>query len=428
MADKELYRPTGLEPSWANDQAINDPGESWDTTDTKVEPGAGKRDDGFLPEENPNAQHMNHLLNEIGKWVQYLSNVQHQNWHPPQLVGPASAPNLLNTSLTITRDLGGAIGGAWFVAGDLGTVHWSVDGSSWTLVNSTTQSLDWSASKDPRDAPILAGPYCSVFGTSTGNVVYDYINGVWTSRTVPGGGSEVTNCGCWGGSYGLFNAGGHDGAGNPIIWDSNPSAMNWTTVGIAKNVSQQVIDIAHDPDNGLTVAIGDLQGGNADIWTSTNGIGWTLIPNVFTSGPRCIAYNRETGLWTVICGALGEIWTSTDGTIWSLLTTSGASAKQRSLHTRGGLMLFPNSTARAIHASTDGGLTWTVQALDFDDKIGTLSGLTDMAYAEDIGVFAVTMTGGGAQPGQLRQSLSCGTVLTKTDGAGNVVFYTPTVT
>ena len=49
MADKALLRPIGLEPSWANDVAINDPGESWDATDTKIEPGAGKRDDGWLP-------------------------------------------------------------------------------------------------------------------------------------------------------------------------------------------------------------------------------------------------------------------------------------------------------------------------------------------------------------------------------------------
>ena len=79
MADKQNTMPLVPIPAWANDDLINDPGEPWDSTDTKVEPGSGKRDDGFLPEENPPAQHVNKLFHEIGTWLQYFSTIQVQN-------------------------------------------------------------------------------------------------------------------------------------------------------------------------------------------------------------------------------------------------------------------------------------------------------------------------------------------------------------
>lgn len=435
MADKQAVRPQGLDPSWSNSLNLSDPGEAWDLTVSKVEPGAGKRDDGWLPEENPAAQHLNHLFNEIGRWLQFFSNLQHQNWGSPTKVASIT-PN--NAGNAITRDMGAPNGGIWLTCGNGGTVLSSVDGFEWLDVNATTALYDWAASKDPRDTPAVAGT-CSIFGGRSQASVIDYVLGVVSTTSLPGGGFAFN--GIWSNAASLFVAAGHDGAGtwSPKIWTSGPNPVSWTARTVTKNQSEYIVDLAggNNGTNEVVCCVGDIAstgGTAADVFWSLDGINWNTVNDVFplaTGEPRCIAYNKDTGVWTVLCGTLGAVYTSTDCLSWSLVGTAGFDALPRSLHSRGSLLLVPEDGAQVLHASTDGGVTWTHQGIDFDLQISTPSDVSGLAYAEDIEAFGLLMTGGypaTTHAAQFRQSLSCGTVLTKTDATGAVVLYTPTVT
>lgn len=60
--------------NWATDDDFDDPGEDWDTADTKVEPGpTGYREQGFLPARLLPADFLNWILNTLGtKWIGWL--------------------------------------------------------------------------------------------------------------------------------------------------------------------------------------------------------------------------------------------------------------------------------------------------------------------------------------------------------------------
>jgi hypothetical protein len=439
MADKELFRPVGLDPSWANDTLLNDPGETWDATATKVEPGAGKRDDGFLPNEQPPAQHVNQLFNEIGKWIQFFSNIQIQNWDPPKSVTVAGT----NSSYAVTRDTnpGGSAAsgrGNWMVAGFAGVITESPDGMNWSSVSGAGSALTWAASKDPRDAPVLTTSHCSVFGGNTpvgNNTVVDYIGTTKTTRALSGStGSTVTESGIWANDSGIFVVGGTNGALAPALWWNDPSSMStpWNAgTGVTYNDSTSVVDVAHDPDSGLTVAVGNKGTTHADIWTSTDGKAWTLVADVFTDEPTAIDYNKKTGLWMVAAGATGKIYTSSDGTTWSLLTTLGFQVRHRCLLGVGSVWALVEDGSYGLYHSTDGGATWRYQFVDGDSKASTTTECIDITYAEDVGCFGIALTGGYPSPsddGQFRKSLSAGTLLATASGSGYIVLDNPTVT
>ena len=158
MANRRLVRPVHPLPSWANDALINDPGEPWHNTDTKVQPGAGKRDDGGLPEESPAAQHINQLFNELGQWVQYLSDVQPMNWKswdtPYAAAGGATS--------CVVWDEGAE---AWLCGGRADTCALAQIETEWSDVGAAVAVSDftWGASKNPGDTPGHIGSN-SIFG------------------------------------------------------------------------------------------------------------------------------------------------------------------------------------------------------------------------------------------------------------------------
>lgn len=69
-----MSRPATI-PTWATDAVFVDPGELWDGDVTKVDPGAGKRGQGWLPEEEPPAEFQNNEMNLYGEWITYIDGV-----------------------------------------------------------------------------------------------------------------------------------------------------------------------------------------------------------------------------------------------------------------------------------------------------------------------------------------------------------------
>ena len=428
MADKTTTRPTGLIPSWSNDANLNDPGQPWDATATKVEPGAGKRDDGFLPEENPEAQHVNHLLNEQGTWIQFFSDMQAQNWSVP--VEPRHA-GAIQSADALCYDRGAeqyAIVGE-NVAGSA-AIGFTADGY-WFFeqgIASAGYNLTWCAAKIPSDAPVTTGRFFIVGGG--GRIITDTIGAVVNQRNTPGAG-DVVDDGVWDGGNASFATGGNDGAGNAQLWTSPAAAMAWTLgAGIGAPVNSVTVTCmaaSDDPASPLVVAFGDNQ--TPDSWTSTDGgVNWTLrVPAIVgtagTDVPRSIAYSAALGVWMLLLKT--EVWTSPDGIVWSLVA-SGLTVdfQYRCLATSGSMWIAADATDAVIYYSTDLGVTWRKFWMNDDDRaLGVADKpVTGIIYSEYRREFALVkaFTGG---TGQFRRSMSIGTTLLTSEGES-----VPTVT
>jgi hypothetical protein len=66
-----MTRPT-IDPLWATDSLLNDPGEDWDGTPTRVTPSAGERAAGVNPGDAVAAQLINFWIGNHGDWLDYI--------------------------------------------------------------------------------------------------------------------------------------------------------------------------------------------------------------------------------------------------------------------------------------------------------------------------------------------------------------------
>ena len=430
MADQQRIRPSGLIPSWANDALINDPGETWDATNLKIEPGGGKRDDGWVPNEQPSAQHTNHLKHEDKIWIQWIANLQAQNWSYPTRIEDQAGANGCDCR-ALTYDRATANLGVWLVGGFGETIFISPDGVGWAIARSAGPGNDFDIgfSKIPSDAPVTVG-FFSVFGCTANNYMGTWSGaGAWTASALPLATNRPVE-GVWAGGHGLVIAVGGDVPGNlPTIWSSAPVVpLVWAAALPAAVNSNWCVDVAHDPAAPLTVAIGDNV--NGDVFWSADGLIWNTI-NPGINDMRAIAYNPEQGLW-MITNATGQIWTSGNGTAWSLLTTPGFSPVLRSLCARGSHWFCHDVSTDWLYFSTDNGLIWRA----IGDVWGQLSRgapivghvFRRFAYSENLDQWALIFDGGPAnQYGQFKKTLSLGAVL-QTMSGGTIVEVTPTVT
>lgn len=358
MALKEVKRPTGLIPSWANDDNLDDPGEPWDGNPTKVEPGAGKRDDGHLPDEDIDAQHVNHLLNEQGKWIQFFSDIQIQNWLIPNTM-PTTTPN---TGNCVTWDQGAT---QWVVCGDALTndirADFSENGHDWVAEDEPAiSSLDpeYCFSKPASDAPTHGGSFVIAIGDSDTRI-NELRSGTWTSTNLAGDDDSMRG-GVWDPSNQLLLLGGHNDAGppvEPIFYHSVSTAFSWTRVVPAFSNSETVVDVQTD-GSGLSLAVGDQTDG--DTWTSTNGTAWTLRTTTIDDMRACW-FNPDAaagaGLWMIVTN--NEVFTSPDAINWSLASTLLSGTFQfHTLRGFGSLWVCGSGSDSAILFSTDDGANW----------------------------------------------------------------------
>jgi hypothetical protein len=66
-----MSKPTEL-PEWATETNYDAPGQSWDGTATKVDPGGTLKAEGWQPAFQPPAQYHNWWMGKVGEWLAWL--------------------------------------------------------------------------------------------------------------------------------------------------------------------------------------------------------------------------------------------------------------------------------------------------------------------------------------------------------------------
>lgn len=421
MADKQITRPIGLEPSWANDENANDPGKAWDGQPLKVEPGAGKRDDGWLPEEDVAAQHKNHILHNLGQWIQYLSDIQIQNWPYSNNIPDDGSGGRYGTGLAYDNGSDN-----WFATGEGGVAgtlggYESEYGGVWFANNTVSfggANLEYVFSKPDTDAPTHGGAY--LVCPFAGNVYIRTSVNTWNQYALPGSGF-ASGGGIWCTPHQLILVGGVE-VGPPRIWTSGSAAPAFTSAGITNSQNGTVRDFAFSAA-GTVLAVGE--GANADTWTSTDGLTWTLRPTTIPEPAAC-AYSEELGVWMIVCQG-GECYTSFDAIAWTQVAALGtAQFLLRCLEVAGSLWVAVDDFGQKLLISTDAGVTWKYVAIPRYGGGSILTPISALAYSERRRQFAVA---GKALVGSAESfftaSLSVGTLAYAANANTDI---TPTVT
>jgi len=371
MANKQITRPGNrLLPSWANDENINDPGQPWDATPTKVEPGAGKRDDGFLPEENPTAQHLNLQLNELSKWTQYFSNMQVLNW-----TGTKPTEGTFNTCQAIVYDEGTM---GLFVGGRANVIHFqkapspSATIDNWELLPASPVAATWThgASKPPDDVPTHVGFYTVMGSHAPPSEIITIDGGGYTAVALPGAASTASTYSMWDPDFQQWViVGNENSGGDPSFWFSSHPIAALTQFTLPTVNSSTVLMFArastdHPSGSPLYVAIGEQAAPNHDVWTSTDGQAWAqAVPTGITAGQEMKAIVWDPARTVFVLTTDDDVYTSTNGTSWTPVATGlGGTFPLRCLATDGGGLLVSLNEfgAFGLRYSDDGGVTWRV--------------------------------------------------------------------
>jgi hypothetical protein len=401
MADKQITHPGGLLPSWANDLNMNDPSEPWDGTPTKVEPGAGKRDDGYLPEENPTAQHLNHKFNELARWVQYFSSMQAMNWLDGGAPSDASVAQA-NSGHSLCYDEGTD---AWFVFGDIVSVAieaaFSRDGQTWqelTGFAASTTPPTWAASKPPDDTPTHTGVnvVVSCSSPSAAQVVHEILTGGVTQFTAGGTGTSAINQHVWNAfqERWIFVGGTNlSVTPQPAIWTQVSPIGGALTPRTATPLNSTECELVAGSSAGLIVVVGNAA--PFDVWTSTNGFTFTrATPTGITGGQsaRALIWDELRQVFVLLTAK--STYTSINGVAWSLVSTLVAGNFQtRCFDYDGGALYIAASdfgAPVAIRFSRDGGVSWRLVPVPPSEGVGgggTTDPITKLAYSRGHGRF-----------------------------------------
>lgn len=425
MANKQITHPLAPLPSWANDENINDPGQPWDVTPTKVEPGAGKRDDGFLPEENPSAQHLNQQLNELGRWVQYLSNIQVLNWSETAPVNVA----FLNSCEALVYDEGSL---AMIVGGRADVIHLSKNYQLWDHIGPSGAAQTWThgASKPPEDVPTHSGVYTLLGGSASPDVITLDLGG-YTTHGLPGAANTSSNYSLWDRDSAQWIVGGSENSGgDPSFWYSSHPVAGFTqfTLPTVNSSTVQMIAAATDHISGgpFLVAIGEQVAPNHDVWTSSDGQTWAqAVPTGINVGQemKSIIWNPAQAVFVLTTD--DDVYTSTNGTAWTPVATGlGGTFPVRCLATDGaGLLVSLNDFGPfGLRYSTDGGATWRIVFLPPTGLDGPPGTAGSIIYSRTPGRFFASFTDAPNQ-GSVAYSFAVGESLYTPDG-----FDAPTVT
>lgn len=153
-----MSRPADI-PTWSTDENIDDPGSTWDGTPTKVAPGSGMQADGFVPDKDVGAQHLNWLLNLVGGWIEYFGSIIDSNDEHTYPM-PKSRARLIPMSV--------------------GQPHTELE--EWVFVRSAPQPARWRSERDNAEIEFPLSPFLP-----TGAV----ITAIEVAVEAPGGGANV---------------------------------------------------------------------------------------------------------------------------------------------------------------------------------------------------------------------------------------------
>jgi hypothetical protein len=375
---KQVNHPI-VTTSWSNDTNLSDPGEPWDTTVAKVDPGNGKRDDGWLPEESPAAQHTNYLLNEIGRWIQYLSGLQVIHWEDATKTWHLPGTYLADAESSCNAPAYDEGAERWIVGGGTG-VGTAKAVSSRDLATFAENGLGpvsyrwtWAAAKRPDDAPSTAGTYRTLFGTAdltvAASVHVTEANGTppgfaFSNAVLPSANNVSTYQGVWDTSASRWIVVGTDNTAitaRASLWYATTAPLGAFTRVSPAATSTAVLGVAYGA--GLLVAVGNGTSPAFDAFTSVNGgTSWTVTtPSGITAGEdfRAIAYDETRALFMMLTDQ--SCYVSSNGTTWTQRSTfaSGGFFQFRCLATDGGIYVAAaEDDPPRIRYSLDHGATW----------------------------------------------------------------------
>ncbi len=344
-----MPRPAVDPPVWATDLNYTSPPKAG--TPTKSDPGAGKRAEGHLPEEQPPPQEFNFDKNAIGQWLNYLRDIDFFNFMPvnPQEFSLSTIDEGEAGGLAFKEDVNHfsvptyryAI--AFLTSSEL---FLSVDGLSWTQVTSigTFTGVDHSRSIFFSS---VAGLW--IIGTTAGSTdrILTAVDAdlTWTVRTDP--------------STSATHGGIAEGAGIIVMPTigiiTSPDGITWTS-RTDPTTAGNLRACVFSPELTLFVIVGD----NGAIASSADGITWTDRSIGAGVQLKDVTWDSVNGAFVAV-GLSQEVHTSPDGITWtdrSIGLTFDDSLKTVVSH--GGGAVTMTGTGH-IFLSNDGGVTWIAQ-------------------------------------------------------------------
>lgn len=357
-----MSRPS-KSPTWATDANYSSGVDSG--TPTRVDPGAGYRGQGFLPNEEVPAPVVNHALGVHGDWLQYLADIDWLNW---QVI---NASNFTSDTLNVgspvamgkrSTEAAAFSDGLLAAPTDGNGVIYSGDGINWGKSN----PLSYLASDQVK--AIFYSTIASLWilpgaaGSTTKIQTVNNMGGTWVARTDPG--SDFTRRAITEGAGIIVMCRG----GGGFLTSTN--GTTWTERTHPATV-KDLWGVCYGA--GKFVAVGGLAGSpfTPVVLTSTDGITWTdqssgLPAGYVAGGKRLVdvAYDSTLSLFVAV-GASGAVCTSPDGVTWTDKTPASYSGNFfRSVVTDGGtIYVCTGNGNKILIRSTDGGGTWTGQKL-----------------------------------------------------------------
>ncbi|KKN75997.1 hypothetical protein LCGC14_0375540 [marine sediment metagenome] len=348
-----MPRPAVDPPVWATDLNYTSPPKAG--TPTKSDPGAGKRVEGWLPEEQPPPQEFNHDENARGQWLQYLEKQDFMSLLPiePTLYTTATitAGQLLGIASRLQQPVATQLAMLGAHSGSKVLLR-SDDGVTW---QTNSNPGDFIGIEHPRSMifSVVAGLW--IIGTKTGST--DLIltaadpTGAFTVRTDP--------------SIGAGNHGGMAESATHIIMPVGAETIQstngtaWASNGFAGKAAIWSPTLDRFITVGLSVGV-RVQSINGDATSHTDQSG-NLPGSLAGVDFNDCAWDPKSGLF-IIVGDGGKIAVSPNGTTtWTDKSIDGDLAEDITSIVSDGAGTLYMATANHLLRSTDGGATWLVR-------------------------------------------------------------------
>ena len=337
---------------WATDATYAAGGDIWSGQPNKVEPLAGRIEEGYPPNEAPPASEHNWIFSQLSKWIDRLAtmslvftqarfaSVAAGSWGVPMSMGYCDADRSFwgidqdgltvfsyNQGIAVTT--AGGEGTAWndedTVGGGSPGGGGAGPGGTW-VVTGTLVDIDGS--------PFYAAPnvkWLAVSNSAATQISGSIVRGTWVAEAPASAGKNWGACVC--DRTGEWIIGSHDG----IIENAPGLAVPGALAFVARFNSPSATAIlrlgaarsASNPSDVDVISIQETGAGNVLIgYSSDNGDNWASWDSGWVETPYDIAVNEETGRWVIVSDGValpgeGEIHYSdspqTD--VWTTVTT-----------------------------------------------------------------------------------------------------------
>ena len=307
---------------WATDATYGAGADAWSGQPNKVEPLAGRIEEGYVPDEAPPASEHNYIFNLLSKWIDRLATmslgfipanwaiVTGGNWGVPMSMGYCDADQAFwaidedgLTIFSIDRGDGTAVvGGEGTTWNDENTIGTGSPGNggggaAWAA-GGTLVDIDGS--------PFYAAPWTKWLACSNSGVQHicgSLTRGTWAQETPATGGKNWGACVC--DRTGEWIIGSHDG----IIENAPGLAVPGALAFVARFASPSATAIlrlgaarsASNPSNVDVMSIQAAAGPDPLLgYSSDNGDNWATWVSGWGTTPFDVAVNEDTGRWLII--------------------------------------------------------------------------------------------------------------------------------